>query len=238
MKKPITHDNLLKEGFILEGETYIKGRIKIDRYEEDERLPRFVLNGSKVTTMDQVNINGIFTSEQAKNEHKTSFKLARKLTKVLPANRKVIDFGCGTGEYLKRLANVRFKVQGYEGQPLPDAPDFIKKQDITKPIKPLPRGSVLCLEVMEHIPKKLESAVLNNIDRACTGRLVLSWGVVGQGGCGHVNEQNANYVIPTIESMGFELNRQLSEELRAVAGTELPWFGNSIYVFDRVKGKE
>jgi SAM-dependent methyltransferase len=237
MKQPITHSRLLRAGFSLVGETYIKESIKISLYEDEDRVDTYTLNGTKVTNMDQINQNGIFTPEQAKSEHKTSFKLARKLTKVLPANKMVIDFGCGTGEYIKRLANVRFKVKGYEGQPLPDAPNFIKKQDITKPIKNLPKGSVLCLEVMEHIPAKLESAVLKNIDRACTGRLVLSWGVVGQGGCGHVNEQNSNYVIPTIEALGFELNRALSEELRAVAGVELSWFGNSIYVFDRKGGK-
>jgi 2-polyprenyl-3-methyl-5-hydroxy-6-metoxy-1,4-benzoquinol methylase len=180
-----------------------------------------------------VKSTGIFTPKQAETEHRTSYRLAKKLSEVLPANKDVIDFGCGGGEYLKRLANFRYRVHGYEGQPPKDSPSFVKRQDITKKIEGLPNGSVLCFEVMEHIPKELESAALSNISEACNGRLILSWAVNGQGGCGHVNEQDSHYVIPTIEKLGFKWNKTMTEELRGTAGADLWWFKNSIYVFDR-----
>jgi len=236
-KTRINHRNLIQAGFELLGETYTKGNLSISMYADEDRLDTYTLHESKIEYMDQINENGIFTKEQSEKEHKTSYRLARRLPNVLPANKMVIDLGCGNGEYIKRLKNFRYKVQGYEGQPLKDAPEFIKKQDITKQIKGVKRGSVLCLEVMEHIPAKLEKKVLANIKNACNGRLILSWGIEGQGGCGHVNERNANYVIPTIEKLGFSFKQDLSQELRDIAGADLPWFKNSIYVFDKTKAK-
>jgi len=236
MKTPINHRNLLRAGFKLEGEIYTNGKLEV-RLFEDEDSRAYFINDTKIIYMDQINENGIFTPEQAASQHKTSYRLAKRLSNVLPANKMVVDFGCGPAEYIKRLKNFRYSVVGYEGQPLPDAPPFVIKQDITKPIKDVKQGSVLCLEVMEHIPKSLEAKVLKNIKNACNGRLILSWGIIGQGGCGHVNEQNATYVIPTIEKLGFEFNKSLSQELREIAGADLPWFANTIYVFD-LKGKK
>ncbi len=178
---------------------------------------------------------GIFTPKEALTEHQTSPKLANALLDVLPMNKPVIDFGCGRGEYLANLEKYRYKVEGYEGQPLADSPKFIKKADITIPIETKFKGSVMCLEVMEHIPLELQDAALDNLLAACTGRLIISWAVKGQGGCGHVNEQNADYVVPLIEAKGYALNVGIGSMLRSVAGRELWWFKESIYVFDKVK---
>lgn len=178
---------------------------------------------------------GIFTPKEALTEHQTSPKLANALLDVLPMNKPVIDFGCGRGEYLANLEKYRYKVEGYEGQPLADSPKFIKKADITIPIETKFKGSVLCLEVMEHIPSELTEVAMSNLINACTGRLILSWAIKGQGGCGHVNEQDSDYVVPLIESKGFKYNVGISSMLRSVAGRELWWFKNSIYVFDKTK---
>jgi hypothetical protein len=180
--------------------------------------------------------NGIFTPEQAKTEHHTSRRLAVELTKILPSNRPIIDYGCGKGEYIARLAALGFKCTGYEGTKGIDELAAFKgiiQADLTKPLGKRPKGSVLCLEVAEHIDKKHEDTFIQNITENCTGRLILSWAIKGQGGCGHVNEQDSDYVIPRIEKEGFELNGHLSNHLRGHAGADLWWFKNSIYVFDR-----
>jgi 2-polyprenyl-3-methyl-5-hydroxy-6-metoxy-1,4-benzoquinol methylase len=179
---------------------------------------------------------GIFTLKQAMTEHQTSPRLAKALGVILPANKHVNDFGCGRGEYIRHLHSLGFKVTGYEGtEDMAElvGTDLVKQADITQPIK-AKAGSVICLEVLEHIEPELEFAAINNLVYACNGRLVLSWAVEGQGGCGHVNERNEDYVILRIERAGFVLNVEVSEKLRTEAGKDLWWFRKSIYVFDKV----
>ncbi len=180
---------------------------------------------------------GIFTLDEAKIEHHSSTRLAHQLTTVLPPNIPVIDYGCGKGTYIKHLSENGYECTGYEGTPEIDkVADFspIIVADLTKPLGERPSGSVICLEVAEHIDAKYEGVLLDNITENCTGKLIISWAVVGQGGCGHVNEQNAHYVIPTIEKRGFKFNAGQSEKLRTFAGADLWWFKKSIYVFDKV----
>lgn len=186
-------------------------------------------------------MNGIFTLEEAKTEHKFSPKLARAISRRLPLNRFVTDYGCGKGQYLSYLSHLGFKCMGIEGTPgISELAEFnhIKQADLSKPLPTslgIKSGSSVCLEVIEHIPQEFEGVVIENITKKCTGRLIMSWAVKGQGGCGHVNEQDADYVVPTIEKKGFKLNRSATLELRAAGGSELWWFNESIYVFDRVK---
>lgn len=180
---------------------------------------------------------GIFTLDEAKIEHHSSTRLAHQLTTVLPPNIPVIDYGCGKGTYIAHLSENGYECTGYEGTPEIDkVADFspIIVADLTKPLGERPKGSVICLEVAEHIDAKYEDVLLDNITENCTGKLIISWAVVGQGGCGHVNEQNAHYVIPTIEKRGFKFNAYQSERLRTFAGADLWWFKKSIYVFDKV----
>ena len=180
---------------------------------------------------------GIFTLDEAKIEHHSSTRLAHQLTTILPPNIPVIDYGCGKGTYIKHLSENGYECTGYEGTPEIDkVADFspIIVADLTKPLGERPSGSVICLEVAEHIDAKYEGVLLDNITENCTGKLIISWAVVGQGGCGHVNEQNAHYVIPTIEKRGFKFNADQSERLRIYAGADLWWFKKSIYVFDKV----
>lgn len=180
-------------------------------------------------------MNGIFTKEQAKVEHQTSIKLAQELFHVLPKDQNVIDYGCGKGEYIQYLSERGFVCHGYEGTELGELAVYkdIVRADLTKKMGERPSGSVLCLEVAEHIPKEFEDVLIYNITGRCTGRLILSWALKGQGGCGHVNEQDAAYVIGRIEREGFNFNRRVTAQLRFFGGSDLWWFAKSIYVFDR-----
>jgi len=179
--------------------------------------------------------NGIFTPEQAQVEHQTSPRLARELSKVIPSNHVVIDYGCGKGEYIQHLTDLGFKCRGYEGTDLGELAVFkeIKQADLTKPMGERPSGTVICLEVAEHIPPKFEDTFIHNIVDNCNGRLIVSWAVEGQGGCSHVNEQNAPYVLKRFTDLGFTFNSKVTKQLRDAAGLDLWWFQNSIYVFDK-----
>lgn len=181
---------------------------------------------------------GIFTAEQAKTEHKHSPRLAKALRDAIDPSQPVFDFGCGKGEYIQHLKNFGYSVKGYEGTPELAKKHLIETKDVSvKMSAPKKKGTVICLEVIEHIEKSREEAVIDNLVNACSRMLILSWAVKGQGGCGHVNEQDSRYVIARIESEGFEMNRQLSQQLRDLAGADLWWFKKSIYVFDKTGEK-
>jgi len=104
---------------------------------------------------------------------------------------------------------------------------------LTLPQYWLPRYDwVLSTEVLEHIPAKFESVVLDNIDRAAGHGVVLSWAVPGQQGYHHVNNRSPTYVNQTMAQRGFSLDMKASLALRSYA--TLYYFRNNIMVFTRV----
>lgn len=184
----------------------------------------------------------IWDLETAKREHQFSQCLADAIVNVLIDEKSVrgvvIDFGCGKGSYLKVIDESIFTCYGFEGtygiNEIADFPN-IRQMDLIKPFDFYNKGNVLCLEVAEHIDRANENIFIDNItSHVLSGSLfILSWAIPGQGGCGHHNEQNAEYVIPTIEARGFEWLPIESQVLRDAGGSDLWWFKNSIYVFKK-----
>lgn len=178
-----------------------------------------------------MNDTGIWSIDEAKVEHVFDQNLAIELTKILPKEEKVVDLGCGRGDYLSVLQSHGFDCIGYEGTPeIVSIASFpvINQADLSKPIQ-TEKGTVLCFEVAEHIPQEYEDIFLQNVVNASTGLVIISWAVKGQGGHGHVNEQDSEYVISKFKQLGFEFNELWSNDLRA--GSALWWFKQSIYVF-------
>lgn len=175
---------------------------------------------------------GIWNIEEAKVEHAFDKKLAIELTKILPKEEKVVDLGCGRGDYLSLLQFNGFDCVGYEGTPdiksIASFP-FINQADLSKEIE-TEKGTVLCFEVSEHIPKEYEDVFLRNVVNASTGLIIISWAVKGQGGHGHVNEQDAGYVINKFKELGYWFNDGYSKHLRLFSS--LWWFKKSIYAFE------
>jgi hypothetical protein len=88
--------------------------------------------------------------------------------------------------------------------------------DLTKEFDLGQRGSVLCTEVLEHIPPQFESIAVDNLVRHCDQYLFTSWAVVGQGGHGHFNEKNPDDVLKLFAEKGFILMENLTREARSV----------------------
>lgn len=181
-----------------------------------------------------MNDTGIWNIEEAKVEHAFDKKLAIELTKILSKEEKVVDLGCGRGDYLSLLQFNGFDCIGYEGTP--DIKSiasfhFIHQADLSKEIE-TEKGTVLCFEVAEHIPKEYEDVFLRNVVNASTGLIIISWAVKGQGGHGHVNEQDSVYVIDKFHELGFWLNGGLTKHFRLKS--DLWWFKKSIYVFEKI----
>lgn len=143
------------------------------------------------------------------------------------------DFGCGHGLYTKYFIENNFICHGYDGNPytFTITNGLCNVLDLSIPINLLPLDFVLSLEVGEHIPKQFESNFIQNLHKHNTKGIIVSWAVKGQGGNGHVNEQNNDYIKQQFLDLGYENNIDQEKILRNSA--TIPWFKNTIMVFTR-----
>jgi len=74
---------------------------------------------------------------------------------------------------------------------------------------------IWCCEFVEHVEEEYVDNFLSDFK---TGKVVaMTFADVGQAGYHHVNCQPESYWIKNLESIGFKLNREFTEELRAMA---------------------
>jgi hypothetical protein len=188
---------------------------------------------------------GYWTSDDTEAIHVHEPNLAEWILNYLhdDKDRQLIDFGCGMGDYLKKLHSNGFtNLHGFEGEVRHGSPDFINSWDLTNPIKNYKDYNRLksnaynsiCLEVGEHIPKKFESIFLDNITSLTTNKIILSWAIVGQGGDGHVNCINNDEVILKMNELGFDYLEDDSINARnSVSPAIAPWFLKTIMIFQK-----
>ena len=145
----------------------------------------------------------------------------------------IADIGCGDGSYTVAFLAKGIGCNGYDGNP--------HTKDLTQGLcrvcdfsLPQVIGSydmTLSLEVGEHIPVQHEDIFLNNIAMSAMRLVVISWAVEGQGGDGHVNCRNNDYIIEKMEERGFKYNPKESKRLRRKA--RISWFKNTILVYEK-----
>jgi SAM-dependent methyltransferase len=150
----------------------------------------------------------------------------------------VVDLGCGPGWYVRGLKDRGLTVEGFDGNPhteeitaeMLDDGTCCKVLDLTEPLK-LEKSFdyVVSLEVGEHIPVEFEQVLIDNITRHANKGIILSWAVEGQGGDGHVNCRNNDYIIKKLRDKGFEEDLFAKRYLRRCAS--LPWMKNTIMAF-------
>lgn len=187
-----------------------------------------------------ISATGIWKQEQANYGHIHSLKIADFLSRYLDKDKLVIDAGCGLGFYLNHLKNNGFKkLLGMEGSQLSNFifDGEIVIQDLTQIMNVAERGTVISLEVGEHIPKEHEQVYLNNITSVCDKTLIISWAVVGQGGLGHVNEQPNEYIMQEIIKRGFRFMPEVTDEIRKLPEDFCWYFRNTLMIFERIEGK-
>lgn len=160
--------------------------------------------------------------------------LAKALVRFFKEERAsfVMDFGCGQGDYLKVFKAHGIACQGFDGNPN----TYVITQglgsvlDLSVPVKLNYLADwVLSLEVGEHLPKQYETIFLENIHRHNKKGVVLSWAIKGQGGDGHFNEQDNDYIKARMADYGY--TNDLAAEVSLRAQAILPWFKNTIMVF-------
>jgi 2-polyprenyl-3-methyl-5-hydroxy-6-metoxy-1,4-benzoquinol methylase len=171
------------------------------------------------------------TSEHVYDEY-LSDELVNYAKRINP--KLIYDFGCGNGKYVNNFINKGLNIIGFDGNPNTKNILQCKVQDLTdKDFKLEPVDFLISLEVCEHVPQMLENILIDNINKHINknGILVLSWAVKGQGGLGHVNCQNNDYVINKFEKMGYIYLNEQSEYFREKS--KLKWFKNTILVFKK-----
>lgn len=183
-----------------------------------------------------ITATGIWGSEEAtKSGYPHNDRLRDKLCAVFEKSKTIRDFGCGDGYYMAHLQQQGFQVFGYDGF-IPEShklPGLCTTLDLSTELPLFFRGQVLSLEVGEHIPAEYEDNFLNNLSKSCETRMVLSWAIPGQGGIGHVNCRENQYIVDKLIRRGLILNARLTEYLRMDTPMEVKYFENTLMVFDR-----
>lgn len=187
-----------------------------------------------------IDSNGIWHGLNKKNvmdHHVHDFNLCNSIIELLTNENPetVGDFGCGLGFYTHQLKKSGINSFGYDGSPntyeLTNGSCSVL--ELHKPFRfPKPFDWVLCLEVGEHIPKQFESIFIDNLHHNSSKGIILSWAIKGQGGDGHVNCQNNDYVESQFQSLGYALDLDAQTKLRNDAFA--PYFKRTIMVFRKL----
>ena len=148
--------------------------------------------------------------------------------------KKIADFGCGHGQYTFFFEKENLKCDGFDGNP--DTPKITKNKckvlDLTKKFVSETKWEyIISLEVGEHLPKKFEKIFIQNLDDNNTKGIILSWALVGQGGYGHFNERNNDYIKNIFTKLGYYNDINAETYLRNNAIVD--WFKNTIMVFKK-----
>lgn len=172
------------------------------------------------------------------NEHAFDNDLATAVLcamKLLGGGPRILDLGCGPGEYVLFFRSHGYECRGFDGNP--NTPEMSKGLcevlDLTVPgCVPVKYDTTICLEVGEHIPADRRDVFLDNLCGSAEGLIVLSWGVPGQGGYGHVGCLENREVEDMMRVRGWRrIHTELETLLRLSASCS--WFRNTVMIFDR-----
>lgn len=132
------------------------------------------------------------------------------VTSLLPACASVVDFGCGTGAWLREfgkhgiglLRGLDFQRAG-EGVFLL-SPDEFMKADLGQ-YQSIGRFDLaMSLEVVEHLPRSSAETIVASLTDA-SDFVLFSAAVPDQGGDGHINEQWPSFWHRLFADRGFEV---------------------------------
>jgi cyclopropane fatty-acyl-phospholipid synthase-like methyltransferase len=181
--------------------------------------------------------NGYWIEKNVSSRHYHDSKLGDSLIQFFKRENvtSLVDFGCGMGDYVKVFQEHGINAIGFDGNPnTPELTNNLcKVLDLSVPIQfNEPFDWVMSLEVGEHLPAEFENIFINNLHNNNKYGIVLTWAVKGQGGHGHFNEQNNDYIKSKVCELGYTNDIEAEEMLRA--SSTLFWFKNTIMVFRKL----
>ena len=141
--------------------------------------------------------------------------------------RSLLDLGAGMGQYGRALhaLDARHRYAGYDGAGNIESASggrFVRYAEFSLPLS-LPRAHwVLSIDTGEHLPRAAEMMFMRNIyAHACVG-VIISWANLIQGGSGHQNVHNPDYIRQTFEALDFDLDERLTHLLRNQSDVDEP----------------
>ena len=160
--------------------------------------------------------NTLFTKNDIKEVYPSRWKAYSSAKKVIAylmdavKIESVIDFGCGSGAWLKAAKdlNPEMKVLGLDNSNV-DRSEFLEKEEFKE--YDLSKGAFLSsekydlaisIEVAEHIEEKYAEEFIDSICSA-SDMILFSAAIKYQGGDHHVNEQFPSYWINEFDKRGY-----------------------------------
>ena len=137
---------------------------------------------------------------------------------VLPPGCSVVDLGAGCGFYVQALRTLGYQVTGVDGTPGIEqiTKGLVQQVDLVADDFSLVGVSqwATCIDVGEHVPKDHEQRFIDNVARVATAGMIVSWGLPGTRGIGHVNCQPLEYVAGEFARRGWTEDRETKDRFR------------------------
>ena len=185
-----------------------------------------------------MNLNNNYSGKYYERRRELSFTSGgitlRYLNKVYDFS-SVVDFGCGTGTWLKVCQDIGCKdilgLDDYANETLLEIPqaNFLRK-NIGEPIKLQKKYDLaISLEAAEHIALGFSENIVKNLVHA-SDVILFSAALPGQGGTNHVNEQPPNFWAEEFNRHNFlqyDFLRSLIWEENEVAW----WYKQNIFLY-------
>ncbi|RMB04786.1 class I SAM-dependent methyltransferase [Eilatimonas milleporae] len=150
-----------------------------------------------------------FYSDQIEGSLQSAQCIVPFVLQHLPDLKSVVDFGCGTGAWLKLFSTNGVKrIKGLDGGALdPDqyliAPSDRHSVDLSQPIALDENFDLaISLEVAEHIDEDKANVFIGNMC-AASRTILFGAAIPGQGGHHHVNERWASYWHDKFQQRGY-----------------------------------
>lgn len=156
----------------------------------------------------------------------------------LTGAKSVVDFGCGTGQWLVVFCESGLiDFLGLDG-PWVDATQLkvpreqFQVADLTRPVRLARRFDLaISLEVAEHLPESSASDFVDSLVRA-SDLVLFSAGVPSQGGCNHLNEQWPDFWIELFRKHGYSAHDCLRKQIWTNTSVS-PWYAQNVFLFAR-----
>ena len=175
-----------------------------------------------------------------------SLRSARAVVPVileLTKAKSVIDFGCGTGAWLRAFSENGIEdFLGIDGSYVDrshlqiDASRF-KEHNLANPIVLERRYDLaICLEVAEHLPTRTSRNLVRSLASAAPA-VLFSAAIPGQGGTNHINEQWPEFWGRLFAEQGFRKLDLIRSQI--ISNSEIEWWYRQnlfMYVVSSVPG--
>jgi len=185
-----------------------------------------------------------FYARMLRADRQKSYKMLAKMIFKEFGPRSIMDYGAGAG-FLLHFCRDLYKIYDVNGvEPCLEDAQKVMPKEIRRKIAKMGLDLELdfnrefdlavCLEVAEHIDARHSDLIVENVTRN-TNTVLWSAAVPGQGGVGHVNEQQFDYWLARFERTGFHLDDFLSRNISAWLKKKSvnKWYYKNIRVFRR-----